>query len=330
MTSIRHLKTCTSITAVLVALAVTSAASSADRSKLPTFAGGALSFDSMGSADRVPSFTFARAGHRLATSGLGTDASGTRTEEYKASWFLDKINAAAAYAMGYTGKGVLTAVVDSGIDVTHPEFTGRISSLSRSLFYKTDPKDLSDVDESGKINGHGTMVSGIIGAARDGKGMMGVAPDAEIMAVRVDWGMTEDLDWTGNKAIIYVAGKGAKVLNGSFGPVPYVMPHIYDKSGKRVPNPNYAVLPNLYVDGFSLANDYKAAKAAADADVVMVFAAANDYREQPLGAALPPDTPFSRSCAPRTTARATTRSSWAGPIRTTRKALCWPTRMIPT
>lgn len=49
------------------------------------------------------------------------------TPEYRADWGLGAINAATAYARGFTGLGVLVAVVDSGIDPAHPEFFGQIS-----------------------------------------------------------------------------------------------------------------------------------------------------------------------------------------------------------
>jgi hypothetical protein len=92
LNSIRNLKTCTSIAAVLVALAAASAASAADRSRLPTFVGATFSFDSMGTAERLPSFSFTPAGFRALAAVHSTDTpapSFTKTDEYKASWFLD-------------------------------------------------------------------------------------------------------------------------------------------------------------------------------------------------------------------------------------------------
>jgi len=288
--STTKLKSCTSIAAVLVALAAASTASAADRSKLPAFVGGAFTFDSMGASHQLPLLPSPPGGHRTLAAGHGTETSAppfAQTSEYKASWYLDKINAAPAYAMGYTGKGVLTAVVDSGIDVNHHEFAGRISTLSRSFHYGTEPDDLRDINEDGGINGHGTMVSGIIGAVRDGKGSVGVAPGADIMSLRVDWYFREDGELASNEAIRYAAKNGAKVLNGSYGPLTLVSPYVYDEDGKRVRNPNYAVLPNTHVSAFGVMQEYEAVKAGADADIVMVFAASNEYRQQPLHAANP-------------------------------------------
>src|SRR6478752_1001130 len=63
----------------------------------------------------------ARSNPAAAPSTLGPRS--FETEEYRTSWFLGKINAAQAYAAGFTGKGVLVAVVDTGVDTAHPEFT---------------------------------------------------------------------------------------------------------------------------------------------------------------------------------------------------------------
>ena len=71
---------------------------------------------------------------RRPPSDLGLTASDFDTPEYRADWGLAQINAATAYARGFTGLGVLVAVYDTGIDRTHPEFTGRISSASENVF----------------------------------------------------------------------------------------------------------------------------------------------------------------------------------------------------
>ncbi|MBP0656556.1 hypothetical protein J8J20_22035, partial [Mycobacterium tuberculosis] len=65
--------------------------------------------------------------------GVPLTASQFDTPEYRADWGLAAINAATAYARGYTGLGVLVAVIDSGIDPTNPEFNLRISSQSRNF-----------------------------------------------------------------------------------------------------------------------------------------------------------------------------------------------------
>ena len=70
---------------------------------------------------------------------------------------LSLINADGAYQRGLTGSGVIVAILDSGLDVSHPEFAGQIASggfdFVDNTSAMTDP------------NSHGTHVSGILGAS---------------------------------------------------------------------------------------------------------------------------------------------------------------------
>ena len=73
-----------------------------------------------------------------------------------------------------TGKGVLIAVIDSGIDAGHPDLKGRIAAT----------RDVTRLPD-GKAEIHGTSVAGIIAAnARDGIGIAGVAPGARLLGLR--------------------------------------------------------------------------------------------------------------------------------------------------
>lgn len=90
---------------------------------------------------------------------------------------LVAINASHAYARGLTGDGVVVAVVDSGLDTTHPEFAGRIAAGGFDFVANTD--QLTDP------NGHGTFVAGIVAAAKDGVGVHGVAHNAQILPLRI-------------------------------------------------------------------------------------------------------------------------------------------------
>jgi len=212
------------------------------------------------------------------------------TSEYQRSWFLGKINAADAYALGFTGKGVLVAVVDSGLDIAHPEFAGRVSPLLRSFADGEAPSSMSDVGRNGNIAGHGTHVAGIIGAARNDVGTQGVAYNATILPLRaVDVAVPADgVDPTVN-ALYYAARSGAKVLNGSYGPDALPPRWLENPSapGTYVLNPHHKVMPNTLVIAGGLDDEYNAVKAAAAADIVLVFAAGNEYLDQPVAAANP-------------------------------------------
>lgn len=114
-----------------------------------------------------------------------------------------------------TGAGVLVAIVDTGIDLDHPEFAGRIASGGACFGGTTAcPGAAAQGDDN---HGHGTHVAGIVASAANGTGNTGVAPGASLLAVKV-------LDASGSgsyaavaSGISYAASKGAKVINMSLG-----------------------------------------------------------------------------------------------------------------
>jgi serine protease len=133
-------------------------------------------------------------------------------------WALDQINAPEAWARGARGAGTTIAVVDTGVDLNHPDLSSKLVSGTDFVAGRTDcPRGPQDE------NGHGTHVAGIAAAVTDnGIGVAGVAPDASIMPVRV-----LDSDGSGSsddivKGINYAADHGADVINLSLGELPVV------------------------------------------------------------------------------------------------------------
>lgn len=115
-------------------------------------------------------------------------------------WNLARVGAPAS------APGMLVAVVDTGVDASHPALAGRVE---RAI-------DLVG-GNGGDPNGHGTHVSGTIAGADAGCGNIGVAPDARILPVRVldaDGEGTADLVAEG---IERAADAGAVVINLSLG-----------------------------------------------------------------------------------------------------------------
>lgn len=109
---------------------------------------------------------------------FAASADSFRTDEYKAMGenVLDLINAAGAYAQGYTGKGVTVGVTDVGIvNFSHPEFSGKTGS---GVVF--DGLESSDVPLTWEAVYHPTHVAGIAAADKNGFGMHGVAYDADI------------------------------------------------------------------------------------------------------------------------------------------------------
>jgi subtilisin len=96
-----------------------------------------------------------------------------RSNEIK--WGVKKLNVPEAWKKT-RGKGVKVAVVDTGINPDHYEFAGRVKG-GHNAIDETQPW----ADD----HSHGTHVAGIIAAAMDGQGVVGVAPEAELYGVKV-------------------------------------------------------------------------------------------------------------------------------------------------
>lgn len=109
---------------------------------------------------------------------FAASADSFRTDEYKAMGenVLDLINAAGAYAQGYTGKGVTVGVTDVGIvNFSHTEFSGKTGS---GVVF--DGLESTEVPLTWAELMHPTHVAGIAAADKNGFGMHGVAYDADI------------------------------------------------------------------------------------------------------------------------------------------------------
>lgn len=125
-------------------------------------------------------------------------------------WQLDMLRASTAWRTS-TGAGVVVAVIDSGVDDTHPDLAGRV--LPGLDLVESSPT--ADPDPVG----HGTTVAGLIaGRHDDSSGAVGLAPDARILPVRV-----LDAENRYDDALIVANGvrwavdNGARVINLSLG-----------------------------------------------------------------------------------------------------------------
>ena len=148
-----------------------------------------------------------------AEDGASPDADAmawTPTSEYNAAagWSHRNIKDKAAYDLGLFGGGVKVGVVDTGILLSHSEFAGRIA---KSYSYVTGNTTGND------DQGHGTHVAGIIAAAANGVGSMGVAPQAQLVNVKVLNSAGSGSTATVLKGVNYAIGQGAKIVNLSIG-----------------------------------------------------------------------------------------------------------------
>lgn len=135
-------------------------------------------------------------------------------------WALQRIQAEDAWTLA-DGSGAVIAVVDTGVDATHPDLIEKVIVRPDSDFVEPDgncttrkAKTTCIQDGAHDEEGHGTHVAGIAAAAtRNGIGIAGVAPAAKILAVRVldhnGDGTTADIA----AGVRYAADQGADVLN---------------------------------------------------------------------------------------------------------------------
>ncbi|MEU8893148.1 S8 family serine peptidase [Streptomyces sp. NPDC048442] len=123
-------------------------------------------------------------------------------------WALDAIKLPDAWGTSNGDKTVI-AVVDTGVDRTHPDLKDRLVDGHDFVDNDDDPTDQ---------NGHGTHVSGIAAAATDnGIGIAGGAPGAKIMPVRVLGADGSGSNANITKGIVWAAHHGADVINLSLG-----------------------------------------------------------------------------------------------------------------
>ena len=146
------------------------------------------------------------------------------------SWSNNLVNAPEVWAQGYTGRGVVVAVVDTGVDYTHSDLDANIWRNTREIAGNGIDDDgngfVDDVrgwnfangnNNPMDVNGHGTHVAGTIAAENNGAGMTGVAYNAQIMPVKVLGNDGSGTTLSVARGIRYAADNGANVINLSLG-----------------------------------------------------------------------------------------------------------------
>jgi lantibiotic leader peptide-processing serine protease len=115
-----------------------------------------------------------------------TPASGDDDSLFDMQWALDAIDVPEAWAQGFRGAGARVAVLDTGIDIDHPDLAPNLDvALSTSFVPGVGLQAPPGPPSFTAPAHHGTLVAGIIAAADNGVGTIGVAPEAEIVAIRV-------------------------------------------------------------------------------------------------------------------------------------------------
>ena len=131
-----------------------------------------------------------------------------------------------------TGDGVRVAVVDTGIDVDHPELQGKISRARNFV---------DEGQESFTTDVHGTAVAGVIAASvNNGIGIVGIAPGVELLALKACWQESPNdraavcNSYTLAKAFDFALREGVDVINLSLtGPDDPLLERLIDRAVKR-------------------------------------------------------------------------------------------------
>lgn len=164
---------------------------------------------------------------------------------FGALWGLQALDTEAAWEIS-TGAGVNVAVIDTGTDPNHEDLQGNIALPG---YHAGNRNNNQYVDPS--EDDHGTHVSGTITAVKDnGKGIVGIAPEAKIIPVNILTGTqatTADIVW----AIEQLKTRGVKITNNSYG-------------------------ANYVANSFETGDDIAFKDAIADSGMLFVVAAGNE------------------------------------------------------
>lgn len=146
------------------------------------------------------------------------------------SWGQNMVNASSVWTKGVSGAGIVVGIVDSQIDISHAQLSGRIAVNTAEIpgngidddgnGYVDDVNGVNFISASvsnPQMNAHGTHVAGIIAADPARGSVSGIAPQARIVPAPFinndGWGNLGDAI----TAMQYTAKRGARVINASWG-----------------------------------------------------------------------------------------------------------------
>lgn len=127
---------------------------------------------------------------------------------YKSQWHLPRIQAPAAWNTTVGDSGLIVAIIDTGVDGTHPDLASKM--VPGWNFYDNN-SNTSDIE------GHGTATAGTVAAiGNNGTGVSGVIWNCLIMPIRISDPTSNATYSAAASAITYAADHGARVANMSY------------------------------------------------------------------------------------------------------------------
>jgi subtilisin family serine protease len=164
-----------------------------------------------------------------ATAAIGK-ATGTQLSDQGSDpvwgWDLNQMNVPEAWKYGYSGQGIVVAVVDTGVDYLHTDLDDNLWYNSREIFGNGIDDDrngyvddvlgwnfVSNNNNTMDYEDHGTHVAGIIAAENNGYAAIGIAYNAKIMPVKVFDSDVEASTSSIAQGIYYAANNGANIIN---------------------------------------------------------------------------------------------------------------------
>jgi len=128
--------------------------------------------------------------------------------ELDSTWGVKRIGSGTVHDSGNIGTGVKVAIIDSGIDYTHPDLDANFAGGYDFVNNDTDPMD---------DNGHGTHVAGTVAAEDNDTGVVGVAPKASLYGLKV-LNSSGSGSWSNVIAALeWAVDNGMQVTNNSYG-----------------------------------------------------------------------------------------------------------------
>src|SRR5690606_13302582 len=145
------------------------------------------------------------------------------------NWGMDSIQADSAWNKNALGENIIVAIIDSGLDATHPELANSLAINENEEINGLDDDGNGLIDDrfgydfvnmSHQVvdhTGHGTHIAGVIAASHSQGSIMGVAPNVKLLPLNfIGKGGSGDV-FGAISAMKYAAIRGAKVINASWG-----------------------------------------------------------------------------------------------------------------